>query len=237
MVFNIIETLSFFVPYTKPNSRWISNLNVNKRMLKLLQGNLGKYAENSRENASLFKGLLIINATNTFRLILTLSKLQGKTGRVDAFQKYQVTLLFTDFGGLFWLPSPLLPPCVNYWNISLVWPFFQSLTFFELVSPPHYFPAPADIRCSQGDPGWHFHLHGCSIRGLFLVLVTVGLQSGAGIVALMRTSRIQPGSFYLVAWPTVWCLLDLTFQDGAPHHLLCEQQDGGRGQERSAPSL
>lgn len=162
-------------------------------MLKLLQDNLGKYAESSRENTSLFKDLLIINATNTFCLILTLRRLQGKKGRVHAFQKYQVTRLSTNFGGLFWLFSVLLPSCINYWKHFPGLTLFPVSTFFELDSLPRYLPAPADIRCSKGDPRGHFHLHSCPFRGrgLFLVLVMVGWQSRAGMVVHRRTSRTQ----------------------------------------------
>lgn len=154
-------------------------------MLKLLQDNLGKYAENSRENTSFVEGLWSLMQQTHFAWFS--HRVNCRERLVDAFQKYQVTLLLTEFGGLFWLLSPLPPPCVKYRNIP------PALHFFELDSLPHYFLAPADSRCSKGGPGWHFHLHSCSIRGrgLFLVLVTVGLQSRAGMVAPRRTSRIQ----------------------------------------------
>lgn len=134
---------------------------------------------------------MIINATNTFCLILTSSKLQGKTS--GCFSKIPGNPSFNRIWGIILVALSSSSSMCKVPKHSPGLTLFPVLTFFELDSLPHYFPAPADSRCSKGGPGWHFHLHSCSIRGrgLFLVLVTVGLQSRAGMVAPRRTSRIQ----------------------------------------------
>lgn len=101
-------------------------------MLKLLQNNLGSYAENIRE----FKGLPVINVTSTFCLTVTLSKLQGK----------RESLCFSKMPGN--------PTFYRLWEMILV-ALFSSSSMCQLLKTfpwPYTFSSPYTLWIGFSSP-------------------------------------------------------------------------------------